>query len=463
MLDVPLAALILRLRLNVQLSLRMQFMAKLRANHGRSSRGGDFAPTPDAGLSRRVVIARVGSQGDGVGVDEAGSDAYVSLTLAGETVLASGAGERLELRDIAVASPERVVPPCPHFGVCGGCAVQHWAHGPYLDWKVGLIRDALARERIETDILPPLAAAPHTRRRVALHARRIGREVVVGFKGRRSWGVEAISTCVIADPAIVAAFPLLARLAAPFLEHPKSAPILHVTVTDTGFDVDVTGIEAKSGGLSFDARVRAADRAREADLARLTMAGELLYGARLPVVRFGGVNVPLPPGGFLQAVPAAEAAMSAAVVAAVNGADRVADLFCGAGTFTFPLAERSGVLAIDGSTEAIKALLAGRAGVPVLKPIQGEVRDLFRRPLLAMEMKKLDAVVFDPPRAGAELQAREIGASKAPLAVAVSCNPQTFARDATTLIAAGFTLESVLPVDQFLWAAHVELVGVFRR
>ena len=438
-------------------------MAKLRANSARSSRGSAVAPTPNAGPPRRVSIERVGSQGDGVGTDDTGADAFVPLTLAGETVLAAGAGERAELREIVVASPDRVIPPCPHFGLCGGCAVQHWAHAPYLDWKVGLIRDALARERIETEILPAFAAAPHTRRRVALHARRIGREVVVGFKGRRSWGVEAITTCVIADPAIVAALPALARLAAPFLEHPKSAPILHVTVTDSGLDVDVTGIEAKSGGLSFDARVRAADRAREADLARLTLAGELLYGARLPVVRFGGVNVPLPPGGFLQAAPAAEAAMSAAVVAAVNGADRVADLFCGAGTFTFPLAERSGVLAIDGSAEAIKALLAGRAGVPALKPIQAEVRDLFRRPLLAMEMKKLDAVVFDPPRAGAELQAREIGASKVPLAVAVSCNPQTFARDAASLIGAGFALTSVLPVDQFLWSAHVELVGVFRR
>ena len=442
-------------------------MAKLRVDRSRRPRGASSAAAPSEGAAqgsaRTIMIERMGAQGDGVGFDETQEGAYVPMTLPGETVRATSAGERLELAEIIVASPDRVAPPCPHFGVCGGCAVQHWNKAPYLDWKVELIRTSLSRERIETDILPPFAASPHSRRRVALHARRIGREVVVGFKGRRSWSVEPIATCVIADPQIVAALPLLARLAAPFLEHPKSAPILHVTVTDTGLDVDVTGIEAKSGGLSFDARVRAAERAREADLARLTLAGELIYGARMPVVRFGAVGVPLPPGGFLQAVPPAETAMARAVVEAINGADWVADLFCGAGTFTFPIAERSGVLAIDGSAEAIAALEAGRASSSDLKSIVVQTRDLFRRPLLAMEMKKLDAVVFDPPRAGADLQAREIGASKVALAVGVSCNPQTFARDAAILTGAGFRLESVLPVDQFLWAAHVEMVGVFRR
>jgi 23S rRNA (uracil1939-C5)-methyltransferase len=438
-------------------------MAKLRTPPSELARRSPAGERAAAGATRRLDILHVGSQGDGVAIDASGASVFVPLTLPGETVETTGAGERLELHQVLTPSPDRVVPPCPHFGVCGGCAVQHWGRAPYVDWKVELVRTALERERIETEILPPFAAAPHTRRRVALHARRIGREVVVGFKGRRSWAVEPIVTCVIADPAIVEALPALARLAAPFLEHPKSAPILHVTVTDTGLDVDVTGIEAKSGGLSFDARVRAADRAREADLARLTMAGELLYGARPPTVRFGNTSTPLPPGGFLQAVPATQAAMSAAVVAATSGAQSVGDLFCGSGTFTFPLAERSNVVAIDGSAEAIAALEAGRARGTALKSIRTEVRDLFRRPLLAMEMKKLDAVVFDPPRAGAEHQAREIAASKLGLAVAVSCNPQTFARDAAILIAGGFRLDSVLPVDQFLWSAHVELVGVFRR
>ncbi len=410
-----------------------------------------------------LEVERVGTQADGVGRSADGRLLFAPLTLPGERVAGVAHGERLDRVEILSASPERVDPPCPHFGVCGGCALQHWARAPYTAWKTDLIRQALARERIETDILPAFTAPPASRRRVALHARRVGREVVVGFKGRRSWSVEPITTCVIADPRIAAALPALRTLATPFLEHAKSAPILHVTLTATGLDVDVTGVEAKGGGLSADARMRAAGAAAAMDLARLTLAGDILYGARPPMVRFGPAAVVLPPGGFLQAVVAAEQAMAEAVMAAVDGAPRVADLFCGAGAFTFPLAERSGVLALDSSREAISALAGGRAATPGLKAIEAEARDLFRRPLLSSEMKKLDAVVFDPPRAGALEQAGEIARSTVGLAVAVSCNPQSFARDAAVLVAAGFRLERVLPVDQFLWSAHVELVGVFRR
>jgi len=411
----------------------------------------------------RLRIGRVGAQGDGLAVSEAGRRLFAPLTLPDELVEASILGDRAEDIRVLEASPERIEPPCPHFGTCGGCALQHWATAPYTGWKTDLIREALSREGIETDVLPAFTVGPGARRRLALHARRRGREVVLGFKARRSWAVEAISTCVIADPRIVAALPALRVLAKPFFEHPKSAPTLHVTVTATGLDVDVTGVEARGGGLSADARVRAAEAAGAADLARLTLAGEMLYQARLPMVRFGPAAVALPPGGFLQASAEAERVMSSAVARAVDGAARVADLFCGAGAFTFPLAGRSGVLALDASREAIAALAGGRAGTPGLKAIEAEARDLYRRPLLAGEMKRLDAVVFDPPRAGALDQAREIAASTVPLCVGVSCNPQTFARDAAVLIGGGFRLGSVLPVDQFLWSAHVELVGVFRR
>ena len=272
-----------------------------------------------------------------------------------------------------------------------------------------------------------------------------------------------IETCVIADPRIVAALPALARFAAPFLEHPKSAPILHVTVTETGLDVDVTGVEAKTGGLSADARMRIADRAAEADLARATLSGDILYHARPPTVRFGGASVVLPPGGFLQAVARAEDVMAEVACEAFAGADRVADLFCGAGAFTFHLAKTASVLALDAEVAAIAALQGGRAATPGLKAIEAAARDLFRRPLLASEMKRLDGVLFDPPRAGALEQARELAKSTVSTVVGVSCNPQSFARDAAVLIAAGFTLERVTPVDQFLWSPHIELIGVFRR
>ncbi|WP_307351654.1 class I SAM-dependent RNA methyltransferase [Caulobacter ginsengisoli] len=391
---------------------------------------------------------------------------FAPLTLPGEQVRVRGEGDRATLQEVLRASPDRVEPPCPHFGACGGCALQHWAAEPYLAWKSDQIVQALARERIETEMLPVFAAPPGSRRRWALHARP-GRGLHgparLGFKGRRSWGLVEIAVCPVSDPRLVAALPALARLAAPFLEHPKSAPTLHITWTRTGLDVEVSGVERKSGGLSADARMRAAEAAQAADMARVTLGGEMVYLARQPTVRLGPALVALPPGAFLQAVPQAEAAMADFAAQAVAGAHRIADLYCGVGTFTFRLAAVAPVLAADSAEGAIAALKAGIATAPGLKAITAEARDLVRRPVLSRELAKIDAVVFDPPRAGALEQTREIAASKASKVVGVSCNPATFARDARILTDAGFVLERVLPVDQFLWSPHVELVGVFGR
>ncbi len=401
----------------------------------------------------------MGAQGDGIGP----GPVFVPLTLPGERVLARGDGARAEVAEIVSPSPDRVAPPCPHFGVCGGCALQHWAHAPYLAWKTNHIRGLLAREGIETEFAPGFAAPPGSRRRIALHARRGKGGVAIGFKGRKSWDLVPIEVCPISDPRLVAAFPRLRALAAPFLEHPKSAPTLHVTLTMTGLDIDVTGVERKSGGLSADARMRAAEVASAADFARVTLAGETVYQARLPMVRFGKAAVALPAGGFLQAVAAAETEMARIAVGACAGAGRIADLYCGAGAFTFPLAEAAPVYAADFSDAAISNLKTGIATAPGLKAITAEARDLVRRPVLAGELKGVDAIVFDPPRAGALEQVGEIARSKASVVVAVSCNPATFARDAKALIDAGFKLQRVHPIDQFLWSPHVELVGVFGR
>jgi len=408
---------------------------------------------------RELCIESVGAQGDGV----TGDHVFVPLTLPGERVRADVRGERAEMVEVLEASPDRVAPACPHFGDCGGCALQHWASDPYLVWKAEQIRLALGRERIETEILPAFAAPPGARRRLALHARRDGGAVRLGFKARRTWRLVEIKVCPISEPALVAALPALKALAGPFLEHAKSAPTLHVTWTLSGLDVDVTGIERKSGGLSADARMRAAKAAAAGDMARVTLAGETIYQARQPVVRLGPATVALPPGSFLQAVAQAEAAMADFAVDAIAGATRVADLYCGVGAFTFRLARTASVHAADVSAPAVKALIAATGTASGLKPIVAEARDLGRRPLLAMEMKKLDAVVFDPPRAGALEQSGEIGRSKVGTVVGISCNPTTFARDARILVDAGFKLEAVKPIDQFLWSPHVELVGVFRR
>jgi 23S rRNA (uracil1939-C5)-methyltransferase len=406
-----------------------------------------------------ISVTGVGTQGDGL----APGPLFVPLTLAGERVRARREGQRAELVELIEASPERVTPPCPHFGVCGGCALQHWDAAPYLAWKGALVRTALSHERIETEILPTFASPPGSRRRLALHARGGKGGVRLGFKERRSWSLVELDTCVIADPRLVAALPALRALARPFLEHPKSAPTLHVTWTATGIDVDITGVERKSGGLSADARMRAAEAASAGDMARVTLAGEMVYMARQPLVRVGPATVALPPGSFLQAVPQAEAAMGDFVVEAAAGARRIADLYCGVGTFTFRLAAVAPVLAVDSAPAAVAALRAATASAAGLKPITGEVRDLARRPMLAQDLAKVDTVLFDPPRAGAVEQSGEVGRSKVSRVIGVSCNPTTFARDARILVDAGFTLERVLPVDQFLWSPHVELVGVFSR
>ncbi|MBX3480909.1 MAG: class I SAM-dependent RNA methyltransferase [Caulobacter sp.] len=410
-------------------------------------------------MTRDIDITRIGAQGDGIG----DGGLFVPLTLPGERVRVAVEGNRGELIEPLSTSPDRVSPPCPHFGDCGGCGLQHWSAAPYLAWKRDRVIEALSRESLETEVLDTFASPPSSRRRLALHARAVKGGAVVGFKARRSWKLVPIETCVIADPRLVAALPALRALARPFLEHPKSAPTLHVTLTRTGLDVDVTGVEARSGGLSADARLRAAEAAQAGDFARVTLAGEVIYGARQAVVTLGPAHVALPPGSFLQAVPQAEEAMARFAVEAVAGASRIADLYCGVGTFTFRLAQVGTVLAADAAAPAIAALKAAAGATPGLKTITAEARDLARRPVLARELAKIEAVVFDPPRAGALEQAGEIARSGAGRVVGVSCNPTTFARDARVLVDAGFRLEKVLPVDQFLWSPHVEMVGVFSR
>lgn len=419
------------------------------------------APRPKPqGPPVELVIDHVGGEGDGV----AAGPVFVPFALPGERVLAAGVGERRELVEVLTESAERVEPPCPHFYACGGCALQHWEHAPYLAWKVERLRATLARERLETEFLPAFGAAPATRRRVALHARKGNREAArLGYKVRKSWDLVDISVCPISDPKIQAAIPQLKRLAAPLFEHAKSAPTLHVTLSETGLDVDITGVERKSGGLSADARMILAERAAEADFARVTLDGEVAYGVRAPQVRLGPAVVRLPPGAFLQATPCAEAALAGFVVEAAAGASRIADLYCGVGTFTFRLAEIAPVYAADFAAPAVQALTSALASAPGLKGVSAEARDLVRRPVLAEELKKVDVAVFDPPRAGAAEQTAELARSKVARVVAVSCNPATFARDARRLVDAGFTLERLMPVDQFLWSSHIELAAVFSR
>ncbi|WEK59107.1 MAG: TRAM domain-containing protein [Candidatus Brevundimonas phytovorans] len=414
-------------------------------------------------MTQTLTIARMGHQGDGIAETPNGL-VFVPGALPGEVISAEVKDGRAEQFDLIAASPDRRPIHSETYAECGVAPMQHWADEPYLAWKRDVVIQTLAREGIETEVEATVAVPQASRRRLALHARSgPGGRVLLGFKARRSWRLVELTDCPVSDPALVAALPGLAKVAAPFLGHPKSAPTLHVTLTDTGLDVDVTGVEKKSGGLTADVTARAIAAAAEGGLARLSLDGDTLVMARQPRITFGRATVPLPPAAFLQAAPAAEAAMVSRAVEAVRGAKKVADLFCGAGTFTFPLAEVASVIAADSSAASIAALKAGISTAQGLKTIEAQARDLFRRPLSPYDLKGCEAVVIDPPRAGALEQTQQLPGTKASVVVGVSCNPQTFARDARILIDGGFRLEKVTPIDQFLWSTHVELVGVFRR
>jgi 23S rRNA (uracil1939-C5)-methyltransferase len=406
----------------------------------------------------------MGAEGEVLVVRADGRRQFVPGLLPDERALVAGEGERGRVVELLEASPERVEPPCPHFGRCGGCAFQHWAEAPARAFKIEALRALLDRAGLRAPFRPAFHARPGERRRVALHARRSGGpRPLLGFKGRRDWGVVPLETCVVADTEIVAALGPLAELSSAFLKAPKSAPSLLVTKTLGGLAVDVSGVEGGARGLSADERAGLAEAAETRGLARLSLGGEILYAPRPAMVSHGGVLAALPPGGFLQAVERAEAFMAALAAEALSDCARVADLFCGSGAFALPLARQASVLACDSAGDAVAALAAAAGGARGLKALRAEVRDLYRRPLLARELADIEGVVMDPPRAGAPQQAAELAASRVRALVYVSCNPTTFARDAAALAAGGFALQWVAPVDQFLWSPHMELVGVFRR
>jgi 23S rRNA (uracil1939-C5)-methyltransferase len=416
-------------------------------------------------MVERLVINRLGRRGDGI-ADAPAGPLYVPYALPGETAEVDpwpGHPDRRHLIKIDIASPDRIAPICPHFGICGGCALQQLATARYRDWKRGLVNEALAQVGVDAPVDELIGAHGEGRRRAVFHARRGPRDLLeVGFAALRAHHVVAIDRCPILAPALGGAIEASWAIAEALAGEGKPLDI-QVTATDGGLDVDVRG----SGPLTTQ---RMADLARVAErhkLARLTRHGEMVSLRATPMLKIGRAQVVLPPGAFLQATAAGEAALAQLVEThcqdAKTPARRVADLFAGIGPFALRLAQRSRVAAADSDADAIAALQRAAAATQGLKPIDAQVRDLFRRPLVPVELKPFDAVVFDPPRQGAEAQARALAASAVPRVVAVSCNPATFARDARILVDGGYLLTRVTPVDQFLYSSHVELVALLQR
>ncbi len=405
----------------------------------------------------RLRIDSLGAHGDGVARGEHGQ-VFVPFTLPGEVVNAAVERDRGTLMAVLEPSPLRVEPPCRHFGTCGGCSLQHLETQTYQAFKAERVAVALQREHIEIAQQALIPCDSDSRRRVVLSARKTVGGMLLGYHRMQSGEIVDIEECRIALPAIVAALPMLRALASLVC---RSAKPFHltVTVTDNGLDVAF----AESGLLPDAARREAADFALRHGVARLSIDGEVLVEARKPSIHVGASEVTPPPGGFLQAVASAEEAMATLVAGHLAKSKRVADLFSGSGAFALRLARASEVHAVEGDAGALAALDRGFRFTPGLKRVTTEKRDLFRRPLTFKDLAAYDGLVFDPPRAGAEDQSRQIARSDVPKVAAVSCNPVTLARDLRILVDGGYRLVSVTPIDQFLWSPHVEAVALLEK
>ncbi|MCW6510158.1 class I SAM-dependent RNA methyltransferase [Lichenifustis flavocetrariae] len=414
---------------------------------------------------QRLEITRLGQRGEGVAVGPDGL-VYIPFALPGETVLVESDGEIAHVIERVVSRPDRMPPICAYFETCGGCAVQALPAEPYRAWKHGLVVDALRKAGLDVAVAPVVAAHGAGRRRATFHGRaepspnvlRAPKDARVGFMRARSHEVIDIASCPVLDPTLAPALLAARRLANRLL--PLGKPLdLVATATATGLDIDMRGL----GPLDADWSRILSDLTVTLDLARLSNHGDVVIERRSPILRFGKAELALPPGAFLQATELGEDTLAGLVREGIGTSRKVADLFCGLGTFALRLAEHATVRAYDLEGPSLAALSRAARMTPVLRPLATETRDLFRRPLRPDELAAFDAVVFDPPRAGALAQAEALAASTVPTVVAVSCNPVTFARDAAILVGGGYRIVGVTPVDQFLYSPHVELVGVFRR
>ncbi|MDP6952668.1 MAG: hypothetical protein QGF53_07885 [Alphaproteobacteria bacterium] len=388
-----------------------------------------------------LTIEQLGGAGDGIGHLADGSPVYVPFALPGERVRLRpgrkrGRGLAAEVIERLGDAPERITPPCPHFGSCGGCAVQHLAPDAYRTWKRGLAVDAMARRGLgEAPVGDLVAIAPGTRRRARFSAESRRGAVAFGFHRRRGRRVVDIASCALLVPALAAALPALRALCTELLADGERLAI-QALASDTGLDLVV----ARRRGPSLAERERLAAFAEAEDIASLAWEDDGPIAVRREV-RVNDLS--LPPGAFLQPSAEGEAAIRAAVAAGLGEARTVADLFSGSGT-----------LAPGRNTHRVDSNAAARPD---------ETRDLFARPLGPDELARFDAVIFDPPRAGARAQAQALAASAVPCVIAVSCDPGTFARDARSLVDGGYGIEAITPIDQFPWSAELELVAVFRR
>lgn len=389
------------------------------------------------------TIVRIAAKGDGV--TESGR--HVALAAPGDTVDAAGT---------LTSGPHHRIPPCRHFPACGGCQLQHLDDASYAAFVRDRVVGALAAQGLEAEVRPALVSSPMTRRRATLHGERRGRSVRLGFAEASSHQLIDLAECHVLLPELLALIAPLRRLLATMLAD-KARCDVHLTLADGGVDVLIMG-KLASGLAAAEAIT---DFAQTHALARLSVdegyGAEARWEPQPVTITLGGVPVALPPGSFLQATAEGETALVAAAREAIGPAKLVADLFSGLGTFALALPGK--IYAAEAARDAVLALKTAGAG----RPLFVEHRDLFRRPLTPAELDRFEAVVLDPPRAGAREQITQLAAAKTPQLAYVSCNPSSFARDTKILCEHGWRIDWVQPVGQFLWSTHVELAAAFSR
>ncbi len=416
-------------------------------------------PPPREAFQVTAMIEAMGAQGHG-SAHIGGERHFIAFTLPGERVRVELLGQRAAVTEIETPSPERIAAVCKHFGTCGGCTLQHWADAPYSQWKQELVTSALTRTGIDTPIEPLRSYPVSSRRRATFTAHRARGKIALGYNAARTHDVIDLEECPILLPQIAQALPHLK--AAMIAAMPaKSEAKISVTAAANGLDC---AIEGPSLAASANAKVIASLGA--AGFVRVSWNSELALLVAPPFVSFAGVRVTLPPNTFLQAVEACERDMADWVFDALSharAAGPICDLFAGLGAFTFPAARLAPVTAYEENQSAVAALTAAAKRATGLKTVTAIRRDLYRNPLGPLELNKFAAVIIDPPREGAEAQARMLAASKAATVAMLSCNPVSFARDAAILTGGGFRLSRLAAFDQFRFSAHVEIAALFER
>jgi len=412
---------------------------------------------------RELSITGMGHRGDGLGVADGEPDAdpiYVPFTLPGERVTARIEADRGTLVELIEASADRIEPICRHFQTCGGCLLQHMARQPYLEFKRATIVSALTSHGLDAPVETPLAIQHDSRRRAVLSARRLKNgQLAFGFSGRRSHEIIAIEMCPILVPELASRLDDLRGLAA--IACGSKQPLkLHATATETGIDVLLV-----DGKQDENTRQRLAQEALRRSIARVSFPGDIIVETIAPSLTIAGITVKPAPGLFLQAAAESETLLGDLAVEALRAAKpkTVADLFCGLGAFTLRIAQFAKVAAVDLDQDALKSLDHALRFATGLKPVKPARRDLFRNPLTSKELNLFDAVLFDPPRAGADRQARELAQSKVKTVIAISCNPQTLARDLATLVDGGYGIRTIRPVDQFVFSPHIEIIAICEK